>query len=225
METRTLDIRGIRDLSPQLLDAEKRLRIMPAAFYETTTSDERMLFAVRQGLYGLPTQELVDFLKKRIAGRSAIEIGAGAGVLAEALGIRGTDNWQQNEPTIRAYYDALKQPTVPYHPSVEKLTAAEAVAKYKPQVVVACWVTHRYDPARHGAGGNQDGVHEESIIANCEEYIVVGNAKVHANKSIWSLPHERHEAPWLYSRAGNGSKDFVAVWRNPARAVATDTRS
>lgn len=214
MATIMLDPRHVRDLSSQLLDANGQLKVMPAAFYEGTTREERMLFAVRRGFYGLPTLELVEYLRERIGNRSVLEIGAGAGVLSQALGIRGTDNWQQNDPAIRAYYALLRQPTVPYHASVEKLTADQAVAKYEPQVVVACWVTHRYDPARHEAGGNEDGVDEESIIANCEEYIVIGNEKVHADKSIWSLPHEKFEPPWLYSRAGNGSKDFIAVWRN-----------
>ena len=151
-------------------------------------------------------------MKERIGDRTALEIGAGSGVLAEALGIRGTDNWQQEDPAIKAIYARIQQPTVPYHPSVEKLTAAQAVARYRPQVVVACWVTHRYDPARHAAGGNQDGVDEESIIANCDEYIFIGNPQVHAGKSIWSLPHEKLQPSWLYSRAANGSKDFIAIW-------------
>jgi len=62
-------------------------------------------------------------------------------------------------------------------------------------------------------GGGSSGVDEEAIIASCDEYIFVGNEHVHAPKPIWSLPHEKLTPPWLYSRAVNGSRDFIGIWR------------
>lgn len=171
------------------------------------------MFGVRNGVYSIPTIELVDFLRTRIGGRRAIEIGAGTGELAKALGIPATDNRQQEEPGLKAYYAQLGQPTVPYGDHVERLDASEAVAKYKPEVVIACWVTHRFDPARESAGGSTSGVDEAAIIAACDEYIFIGNEQVHAQKPIWALPHEKATPPWIYSRAANGSPDFVATWR------------
>jgi hypothetical protein len=56
-------------------------------------------------------------------------------------------------------------------------------------------------------------VDEAAIIASCEEYISIGNERVHAAKPIWALPHEKLTPPWLYSRALNGSADFIASWR------------
>jgi hypothetical protein len=212
MHAIALDPRNIRDLSPLLLDESGQLKVVPAAVYEQTTVEERALFGVQRGLYSFPTQELVDFLQDHIQGRSAIEVGAGHGGLATALGIPATDNRQQEEPAIRAYYQLTKQPPVPYGKHVEKLTAEKAVAKYQPKVVVACWVTHRYDPRRHAAGGNQDGVVEEAIIANCDSYVFIGNEKVHQHKAIWALPHKKLTPPWLYSRAFNGSANFIAIW-------------
>lgn len=207
-----LDPRNIRDIAPAVLAAPGKPRILPASFYQGTTPQERALLGVRHGIYGLPTEELVAWVRERIGGRRAIEIGAGHGAFAEALGIPATDNWQQSNPSIAQYYAALKQPVVKYGNHVEKLDALEAVAKHKPQVVVANWVTHKYRPERHAAGGNQDGVDEEALIQSCEAYIFIGNRSVHAGKSIWSLPHEIIEPDWLFSRATNGTADFIAVW-------------
>ena len=217
MDAFTLDPTRVRDLCSRLLDDRGRLRVVPARELEITTPEERLLFGVRHGLYGFPTLELVDFLRARIAGRSAIEIGAGHGVLAQALGIPATDNRQQEDAAIQAHYNALGQPTVPYGDHVEKLDASAAIAKYRPQVVIACWVTHRFEADRAHAGGSSTGVDEAAVISACEEYIVIGNERVHAGKPIWALPHEKLTPPWLYSRAVNGSADFVTTWRPNAK--------
>lgn len=214
-----MSIDSICDISPLMRGPHGPLRVVPASVLASTTREERALFGHRHGLYSFPTLELVDFLQQAIGGRTAIEIGAGHGVLAQALGIPATDNLMQNDPLIRAVYASQGQPTISYGEHVEQLDAAQAISKHKPQVVVACWVTHRYDPARHAAGGNMFGVDEESVINACETYIFIGNEQVHAAKSIWSLPHTKTTPPWLYSRALNGTPEFIAVWHNtgPAR--------
>lgn len=202
----------VRDISPLLLDEAGCLKIVNSSVLAATTREERAMFGVRHAFYGLPTIELIEHLKSLIAGRSAIEIGAGSGVLAQALGIPATDNRQQEWPSVQEYYAALRQPTIRYGDHVEALDAKAAVAKYKPQVVIASWVTHRYDPARHEAGGNQDGVDEVALLKHCEEYILIGNEKVHASKPLWALPHTKEQLPFLFSRAANGSADFIARW-------------
>lgn len=207
-----IDTRTIRDITPAVLAAPGKPRIMPASFYREVTAHERAAFCVRNGIYGLPTEELVAWVRARIAGRNAIEIGAGHGAFAEALGIPATDSWQQANPDMIAYYASIRQPVVQYGANVERLDAAAAVTKHKPQVVVASWVTHRYRPERHSFAGNPDGVDEEAIIKSCETYILIGNRRVHEGKSIWSLPHEIIEPDWLFSRSFNGSPDFIAVW-------------
>lgn len=204
---------GVRDIAPLLLDDEKRLRVVPAQVLADTTPEERLTFGIQHGLYSFPTVELVDHLRERIGGRTAIEVGAGHGVLAQALGIPATDNRQQEGVALQNYYRQIGQATVPYGDHVERLDAQAAVKLYKPQVVIACWVTHRYDLARHAAGGSQTGVDEAAIIAGCEEYIFIGNELTHAGKPIWGLPHEVIYPGWVFSRAVNGSRDFVASWR------------
>lgn len=207
-----VDTQGMHDLGPEVLDADGRLRVMPASFWAQTTREERLVFGAKHGLYSFPTVELVDRLREIIDGRSAIEVGAGHGVLAEALGIVATDSHQQTMPKYRALYQAMGQPIVPYGPNVQKLDATAAVRKYRPRVVIGCWVTHRYDPLRPAAGGNEAGIDEGWLIDHCETYVVVGNVKVHEHKAIWRRPHSIERPPFVFSRASNGSADFIAVW-------------
>jgi len=117
---------------------------------------------------------------------------------------------------IESLLQAIGQPTVRYGANVEKLDAAAAVEKYKPAVVVACWVTHQFDAAHPAAGGSRSGVDEASLIDQCDEYIFIGNEHVHTGQADLALPHEKITPPWLYSRAINGTRDFIAVWRREA---------
>jgi hypothetical protein len=201
-----------RDISPLVFDDNGEFQILPASFWHETTLPERALLAVKHGMYLLPTLELIDHLKSVIAGRRAIEIGAGNGILAKALGIHATDNHMQSRPKYKAHYEALGQAPVRYGRDVEELEAHEAIQRYKPEVVVAAWVTHRYDLARHEAGGNEIGVDEDQVVDRAS-YLFVGNKTVHANKRIWARPHTIEQHDWLYSRAMNGSPNFIAYWQ------------
>jgi hypothetical protein len=203
---------GTRDISAEVLDERGRMRVLPAAFWAATAPAERMLFGYTHGIYSFPTVELVDRLRELIDGRSAIEIGAGHGVLAEALDIPATDSRQQEKEPYRSRIIAEGQPPVRYGDNVSELHAIRAIRRHRPKVVIGCWVTHKYRRDRHWAGGNAAGVVEEEVIANCQAYIFVGNERVHRHKSIWSLPHEIEYPDYVYSRAMNGTRDFIAVW-------------
>lgn len=218
MKAVTIDPRSVRDLSTDLLDGQGNLKVVPASYFRSTTIYERALFGNRNALYGFLTEELIVWLKDFIGDRKAIEIGSGHGGLARALGITATDNRMQEDPGVRAYYSMNGQPLIRYGQNVKKFDAVEAVRKFEPQVVVASWVTHKFDENRAHAEGNMFGVVEEDIIAGCDAYVFIGNRQVHSNKSIWSLPHTIIEPDWLFSRAHNGSPDFIAVWQNMARA-------
>lgn len=220
IEARQIDVRNLRNLAGDALDESGRLKVMPASFYASTTVEERAALGTRQAAYVLPTVELVEWLMKAIGGRRAIEIGSGNGVLAEALGIPATDNCMQNRPEISMLYRGMGQAPIKYGRNVQPYPADKALKKFRPQVVVAAWVTHKFDPRRPEAEGNQYGVVEEDVIANCETYIFVGNRHVHRNKSVWNLPHQVFEPPWLYSRAHNGTPEFIAVWGKPVDGIA-----
>lgn len=217
IEATVLNLTGVRDLTPDVLAAPGCPRIMPAAYYRNTTPTERAAFGHYHGVYGLPTTELVDWLRAEIDGRSAIEIGAGHGALAAALDIPATDSKQQADPAIALLYAATGQPPVTYGQNVEQLDAAAAIAQYRPQVVIASWVTHKWLEARSEAGGNMFGVDEDAVIDACETYIFIGNTNVHRDKSIWTRKFARIEPDWLFSRAINGSPEFIAVWEGKGK--------
>lgn len=207
----------IRDLGDEALDEAGRLRILPASFWAATSVQERALFGHRNGLYLFPTVELVDRLRQMIGGRSAIEIGAGNGVLAQALGIPATDNKQQEMPKYRAAYELSKQPIVRYGDNIVEMNASRAVRQYKPQVVLGSWITHKYDPARHVEGGNEIGVDQRDVLLHCEQYIVVGNEHTHRFNPLWSRPHEIDYPPYVFSRASNGRREFICTWAGAKR--------
>jgi hypothetical protein len=217
MDSFVIDQSRVRDISGDVLDNGGRLRILPTEYWANTTPMERALLGHRNGLYSFPTLELVEHLRQVIDGRSAIEIGAGHGVLAEALGIPATDSRQQEKSPYREFYAAHGQPPVRYGPNIIECDASRAVRRFSPQVVIGCWVTQKYDPSHHGAGGNEVGIDEEDILRHCEVYIVIGNDKVHASKKIWERKHEIARPLYVYSRSANGTSDFIAIW-NGGRA-------
>lgn len=192
--------------------ANGRLQLMPTAFYERFSQAEISMFAVRNGLYAIPTRELAAWLKSLIGDTSVLEIGAGNGVLAEALAIRATDNYMQTWPEISAHYHRLRQAPVVYGPRVENLDAHAALAAYQPDTVLACWVTHRYDAQRHELGGNMYGVDELAILRGCKTYVHVGNAKTHELKPLKALPHRVYRPYGLVSRSLSAEDNEVCVW-------------
>lgn len=207
-----LDASKIRDISADALGPDGRLKVLPAEFWAGTTMWERALFGHRYGLYSFPTVELVDYLRELIGDRRAIEIGAGHGVLAQALGIPATDSHQQAKMPWKAQIAAAGQPGVPYGPNVQDMDAREAISRYHPQVVIGCWVTHKFNPKRPFAKGNEAGINELDLLGRVQTYIVVGNQYVHRNKEIWVVPHVIEHPDFVYSRARNGEPDFIARW-------------
>jgi len=190
------------------------LPLLPAAFYDSFPQDSLWLWCHTNARYGLPTVELVEWLQEKIAGRKAIEVGAGSGDLAHHLGIQPTDNRMQEWPHIRAHYAGLRQPVIQYGDRVASYDALDAVDFYKPEVVIASWVTEWIDPFLPPPphGGNAWGVKEDRIVAQCD-YILIGNAAVHGKKKIMEMPHEEHALPFLRSRAFDQSLDRMWIWR------------
>lgn len=207
-----LDGDKIRDLTPEVMDESGRMRVLPAEFWAGTTRHERAMFGHMHGLYSFPTVELVEHLRLIIGDRTAIEIGAGHGVLAEALGITATDSYQQAKPKYAEIYRQAGQPTVPYGPNVKAFDAKQALKKYKPQVAIGCWITEKYDPLRPDAGGNEDGIDMPELVAGVETFILIGNEKIHGDMSIWNRDHAIEYPPFVVSRAMNGTRDFIAMW-------------
>ena len=199
---------------PDLLDADGRLKLLPAAAYDGLSRDALRVWCHNYARYGLPTVELVAWLRERLVGRTAIEIGSGSGDLAYHLGIPATDNRMQEWPEIKFHYTMTGQPVIQYPDFVEKIDAVDAVAKYQPDVVIASWVTQWIDPnlPPPETGGNAWGVKEDEILATGCEYILIGNQKVHGDKKIMAEPHEEFAFSFLRSRANYPALDRMWVW-------------
>lgn len=192
-----------------LLDANGRIRLLPASEYAVIDPLHLRLWSVQNARYCLPTTELIDWLKDKIAGRSAIEVAAGNGDLGFHLGIPATDSYCQRRPDVLQYYAFLKQaPTKPTADIFEE-DAIQAIDKRRPQVVVAAWLTHKWT----GTGdGNMYGPDEAEILDRVETYIHIGNEDTHRIKPILARKHESLKFPWLVSRAANPSNNIIYVF-------------
>lgn len=214
MQAKQLETVDVTYLDRVLLNGKGEYHVLPAADLKQYDHKHLQVWCHNKARYNLPTQELVEFVRSVIGGRSAIEIGAGMGDFGRALGIPMTDSHQQTTPEMQLYYAALGQPTIQPPPEVEKLDAIEAITKYKPQVVVAAWVTQLYQdgdtPAR--IGSSVYGVDEAWLLDHCETYIFVGNERVHKDKRILSREHRRFHFPYLVSRAFDQSQNVIWVW-------------
>jgi len=172
-------------------------------------------FCVENGFYLIPTQELVIFLSKLIKGKNTIEIGSGNGVLAEALGIKATDNKMQEQPQYRNALLASMQNPVKYGLNVEKISGNKAVKKYKPEIVIGAWITNKFNMdlfITKGIEGNQAGVKELEIIRKVDTYIHIGNLNTHVNKPINNLPHVTYTKEWLLSRSLERGQNVIQIW-------------
>ena len=197
-----------------LLDDARLVRALPAVTLRSLDPDHVRLWLHWNAVYQLPSVELVEWLRTRIAGRSAIEIGSGNGAVGRALGIPRTDNRCQEWPDVQIYYALTGQPIVSYGKDVVRLDAIKAIAAYKPKVVVAAWATHLYRAEEHERGGNQYGIDEDAILDSAvgvEAYIHVGATSSHSKKRILSRPHEEVRADWLFSRAKPEDR-VIWVW-------------
>lgn len=202
-----------------MLDAgalhEGELQVVPAAFYRMFEQEQLSAFCLRHGLYCLPTTELLDEINRLILAaspaRNAIEIGSGHGTLGKGLGIPCTDSRMQEDPTIRQLYASAGQPPVVYGEHVITLDALAAVKRYRPEVVVAAWVTHRYSEAEAWREGNMFGVDELTLLRQVRRYVFVGNYRPHRLKPLLDHPHQVIRGDYLFSRS-RAEDNVMLVW-------------
>lgn len=197
-----------------LLGTPPDLSPVPAADLLEFPPDQIRGWCHRHAVYQLATIELVARLQELVGGRPAIEIAAGYGHIGRALRIPRTDSWLQAEPEVMAYFQSLQQPTIAYPPDVERLTALEAIDHYKPEVVIACWVTQAWWPGRVLGVGPQHELDEQAILTapSVRRYVMVGNRRTHKDKPIRKLPHAELAAEWIVSRDLFPSENRIFVW-------------
>ena len=69
-----------------MLDENKKLKLHSSIYYESLPFEQLRLFCHYNARYGLPTLELIEWLKKELGDQRAIEIGAGSGDLGHLQG-------------------------------------------------------------------------------------------------------------------------------------------
>lgn len=190
------------------------LQIKYANFYQDISPIHLAVWCHHHGIYGLPTIELIEWLRSEIQSLKAIEIGAGTGAIGRELKIPITDACLMKHPEIAALYLIQGQPITKYPNDIVELDAVSAVDLYQPEVVIGCWVTHLYKEADHWRGGNMFGIDEEYILSKVKKYIIIGNEDVHSKKSILDKPHKEYRFPWLFSRSLNTTGNLIYVWEN-----------
>lgn len=189
------------------------LQIINASCYESLPENELSMFMWKHAIYALPTIELINFLKAEIGeAQNVLEIGSGNGALGKALNIKCTDSKLQDEPSIKLAYTIASQPTILYGSHVEKIDAEVAVKKYRPNIIIASWVTQRYCPIKKI--GNEWGPNLNKIIKNCRKFIFIGNEATHGWFDIMNLPHKKIKVDGYISRASNPRNNYVYIWGN-----------
>ena len=205
-------------------DGAALLRAVPAAVFEPFPYEARQLYAHWRGVYLFPTSELIEWLAAHII-QPAIEIGAGHGAVARALGIPATDSMMQRRPDVASIWAQAGQPPVRYGHDVIEMEAARAIAHYRPATVIGCWVTQRFDPERGDRRGVAQacahGVDERAVLEQVQRYIFVGNRRPHGRKRILGRRHAEHRFPWIVSR-GWPALDRIWVWTSARREDRPD---
>jgi len=213
MTARILQNKDTSYLDGELLDQNDLLTIKPSSFYDNIPYEDLLLWCHKNGIYCLPTQELIDWLKTQVTNET-IEIGAGNGAIGRALHIPVTDSCLMRSPDVAMYYAMSGQPVVRYPADVIEMDAVRAVEHFRPTTVIGSWITHRYNACEHWRGGNVWGIDEGIILRSVKKYIMVGTETVHAKKPILDLPHKTLKFPWLYSRSFEHSEDVIYIWEN-----------
>jgi hypothetical protein len=201
-----------------ILNKEGLVQPLPYSVYQDLDLTHLQVWCNKKGVYTLPTNELIAWIKNRIGGRKAIEICAGTGGIARALGIIATDSYIQTMPEMVAYYKAIGTQPIDPPSDVYQFEANEAVDTLKPKVVVGCYATQKFqegDQNEPKVGSSVYGVDEMLMLPKIETYICVGNDHSHHDKRIIKLlPHETHRFPWIVTRTMKQEENFIKVWDN-----------
>lgn len=203
----------IENLSPSIKnefddlfkDKDGIIKPVDAVHISKFKQSELSAYCHQNAMYGIITVELVEIIKSLIKGFKSIEIGSGNGTLGRSLNIPMFDNYMQNLPEILLMYSLSLQPTIKYGHDVIKMDALDAIKKYKPDIVIGSWITHKYDPIKFEMGGNILGVDEVKMFdLGVKQYIMFGNEITHHCKPLFNDTNynvTRLESGAFYSRS------------------------
>ena len=169
------------------------------------------------GVFQLPTIELIDFLRFFTQNKKAIEICCGNGTIAKSLNIPATDRMisiKENSISkniIKENESIFNKYTYNFPEYVECLTANQAIEKYKPEVVIGCWVSQK---ATNKTVGSIYGVEEDILLKKVKTYIHCGSSvnSAHYKKKILKIKHYTIRATWLFDRATGRGPSELKIW-------------
>jgi len=190
-----------------------KLRPLPASWWLEKGFTFRRSFLHFRAQYFLPTLESIGFIHSLIGDpKNCIEVGAGNGWLGYLLGVRMTDSWLQRKPEVAQIYEGSKQPTIEYGLDVEKLDAISAVKKYKPDTVIASWVSDLLNLS----WSNPYAIDEVEMMNHCRRYIFIGTRQQHHYKAlIKSWPKtKQYQGRGLLSRSKDDSQNLIWVFEH-----------
>jgi hypothetical protein len=180
-------------------------------FVKNFTNEQLKLFMLKEALYVLPTEELIDFLDNEL-GDNAIEIGSGRGFIGRELGMICTDSHLQERKDIVLQYTLMGQPVIKYPKHVRNMDAIKAVIALHPDTVLGCFVTHKW--RNDTQDGNYWGVDFNNLLKRVKKLILVGNLNVHKNNPILQLPHKEIKLEGLITRAIDQDQNRILIWEN-----------
>lgn len=207
----------VSHLDAFFFDENGRLKIHPAEELRKIAHLELMAWANGKGIYCVPSTELIDWLRQEIRGRKAIEICAGNGAIARALGIPATDSYMQTDEVMSALYKVMGQKPIEPPKDVYKFEANDAVDHFKPKVVIGAYVTQKYQDGDEGPpkiNSSLYGVDELSLLPKVERYITIGNELSHGDKRLRKLPHRVYQFDWVFTRSAHPQMNNIVVWDN-----------
>lgn len=205
-----LNPKQLKRLEDILLNENGTIRQVSFAELKKFTQNDISVFCWKHAVYQLPTTELIEWLKKEIGDTKAIEIGAGNGCFGRILNIPSTDLMLQKRFDIKRKYMLSGQPLINYGNNVIEMEADKAIEHFKPETVIATWVTQKFsDDWRDTPTGNIDGVNEIGFPKKIKRYIHVGNELTHAQKAILNLPHKEYKFAWLISRSMHRGNNII----------------
>lgn len=202
-----------KDISNEVLDKNGKVKLMTASEWTSFPWNDFRLFCHFYARYGIPTIELVEFLYDIIKDKLTIEIGAGTGDLGYHLRIPMTDSRQQEMPEVIKAYKNMQQPVIIYPDEVRKFDAIDAIRFYKPDIVIASWISP-YSPCETYYKSNPFGVKVEKVVDMVERFILLGNIDSHGDMPIMKLNHQELYAEWMVSRAKNQENNRIWIWSN-----------
>lgn len=188
------------------------LNILPASEISRIPHQHLMIWCNLNGIYCLPTVELIDWLKNEMGGQTAIEICAGYGVIGKALQITSTDSYVQTKQEMILLYESIGQRPIQPPPEVMQFEANEAVDHFKPDVVIGSFVTQKYIEGDSQA--SIFGVDEVCLLSKVKKYITIGNSDVHGSKRIRQYKHSKLYFPWIFTRCKTPQNNEICVWTN-----------